>query len=99
VKGQTNVEGIIFTAGRPPSARGIAVALNYFLGPAPENHLRRQLSIPARFLHWMKGRRAALEREQGLRQQIIQLRRSAGEYDRRRRLTPDHPCKSGRETP
>lgn len=56
---------------------GIAIALNYFLGPAPETtydaNYRSRLDFALD-----EGRRAALEREQGLRQQIIQMRRSAG---------------------
>jgi len=56
---------------------GIALALNYFLGPAPgttyDANYRSRLDFALD-----EGRRAALEREQELRQQIIQMRRSAG---------------------
>lgn len=56
---------------------GIAVALNYFLGPAPgttyDANYRSRLDFALD-----EGRRAALEREQELRQQIVQMRRSAG---------------------
>lgn len=56
---------------------GIAMALNYFLGPAPgttyDANYRSRLDFALD-----EGRRAALEREQELRQQIIQMRRSAG---------------------
>jgi hypothetical protein len=56
---------------------GIAVALNYFLGPAPgttyDANYRSRLDFALD-----EGRRAALEREQQLRQQIIQMRQSAG---------------------
>lgn len=56
---------------------GIAVALNYFLGPAPgttyDANYRSRLDFALD-----EGRRAALEREQQLRQQMVQMRRSAG---------------------
>ncbi|HAJ38652.1 MAG TPA: hypothetical protein DCL15_23540 [Chloroflexi bacterium] len=56
---------------------GIAVALNYFLGPASgttyDANYRSRLDFALD-----EGRRAALEREQQLRQQLIQMRRSAG---------------------
>lgn len=56
---------------------GIAVALNYFLGPAPgttyDANYRSRLDFALD-----EGQRAAREREDQLRQQIIQMRRSAG---------------------
>lgn len=56
---------------------GIAVALNYFLGPAPgttyDANYRSRLDFA-----FDEGRRAALERENELRQQIKQLRRTPG---------------------
>ena len=56
---------------------GIAVALNYFLGPAPgttyDANYRSRLDFALD-----EGQRAAREREDELRQQITQMRRSAG---------------------
>ncbi len=56
---------------------GIAVALNYFLGPAPgttyDANYRSRLDFALD-----EGQRAARVREDELRQQIIQMRRSAG---------------------
>ena len=56
---------------------GIAVALNYFLGPAPgttyDANYRSRLDFALD-----EGQRAAREREDELRQQIIQMRRAAG---------------------
>ena len=55
----------------------IAVALNYFLGPAPgttyDANYRSRLDFALD-----EGQRAARVREDELRQQIIQMRRSAG---------------------
>ena len=56
---------------------GIALALNYFLGPAPgttyDANYRSRLDFALD-----EGQRAARAREDELRQQIIQMRRSAG---------------------
>lgn len=56
---------------------GIALALNYFLGPAPgttyDANYRSRLDFALD-----EGQRAAREREDELRQQIIQMRRAAG---------------------
>lgn len=56
---------------------GIAVALNYFLGPAPgttyDANYRSRLDFALD-----EGRRASLDREDELRRQIIQMHRSAG---------------------
>ena len=58
---------------------GIAVALNYFLGPAPgttyDANYRSRLDFALD-----EGQRAAREREDELRQQIIQMRRSGGSF-------------------
>jgi hypothetical protein len=56
---------------------GMAAALNYFLGPAPE------ATYDARYRSRLdfaldEGRRAAQEREHDLRLQIKQMRRAAG---------------------
>lgn len=56
---------------------GVAVALNYFLGPAPGTTY--DANYRSRWDYALdEGRRAALAREQELRQQLIQMRRSAG---------------------
>lgn len=69
-------KGTFFLLGAAIGA-GVAVALNYFLGPAPgttyDANYRSRLDFALD-----EGRRAAMEREQQLRQQIVQLRQSAG---------------------
>ena len=56
---------------------GIALALNYFLGPAPgttyDANYRSRLDFALD-----EGQRAAHAREDELRQQITQMRRAAG---------------------
>lgn len=55
----------------------VAVALNYFLGPAPGTTY--DADYRSRWDYALdEGRRAALAREQELRQQLIQMQRSAG---------------------
>lgn len=56
---------------------GVALALDYFLGPAPGTTY--DANYRSRWDYALdEGRRAALAREQELRQQLIQMRRSAG---------------------
>lgn len=56
---------------------GVAAALNYFLGPAPGTTY--DADYRSRWDYALdEGRRAALAREQELRQQLIQMQRSAG---------------------
>lgn len=55
----------------------IAAALNYLLGPAPDTTYDANYRSRLDFA-FDEGRRAAAEREQALRQQLIDLRKSNG---------------------